>query len=331
MVVWRRENRGANIAPMTAGEWPDLSGEDWRPTVATLHRWVQIVGKTRLRLSPFQNHWWHCTLYVTPRGVTTSAMPYGNGNVEVEFDFLNDRLVASMSDGRVREMRLAGRSVADFYRDYCALLGALDVHVRIWPRPNELADATPFAEDRQHAGYDGDAARRWWRALIQADRALKRFRGTFLGKSSPSQLWWGALDLAATRYSGRRAPPHPGGIPNCPTYVMREGYSHECISAGWWAGTPGAPVSTPSFYAYVYPEPEGFSSARVEPDAAAYSTELREWILHYDAVRASPDPDATVARFLESTYDAAATACGWDVAGLRGVRDVADARARWSG
>jgi hypothetical protein len=316
---------------MITGEWPDLSGEGWMPTVATLHRWAQIVGKTRLRLAPFQNHWWHCALYVTPRGVTTSAMPYGQGNVEVEFDFLNDRLVASTSDGLVGEMALRNKSVADFYHEYCELLAALDVTVRIWPKPNELSDATPFAQDWQHATYDGDAARLWWSALTQADRALKRFRGTFLGKSSPSHVWWGALDIACTRFSGRRAPPHPGGVPNCPDYVMREGYSHECISAGWWAGAPGSPISTPSFYAYVYPEPEGCSSARIEPESASYSSELREWVLPYEAVRTSSDPDAAVARFLESTYEVAANACGWDVLALRGARDVAEVRAQWDG
>jgi hypothetical protein len=314
---WRPHTVTYSIAAMTDSEWPDLSGDDWVPTISTLHRWMQIVGKTRLRLAPFQNHWWHCTLYVTARGVTTSPMPYAHGNVEVEFNFLSDTLAAHTSDGQTRSFGLESKSVAQFYDEYLSLLRELDVDVRISGTPNELADATPFAEDHGHASYDGTAARRWWGALTQADRALKEFRGKFLGKSSPSQLWWGALDIAATRFSGRTAPQHPGGVANCPDYVMHEGYSHECISAGWWAGTPGSPVSSPSFYAYVYPEPEGLAAERIEPESATYSVEMREWLLPYDAVRASPDPDATIARFLESTYEVAAKLNGWQVAALR--------------
>jgi len=297
--------------------WPSLPLEAWLPTYETLHRWTQIVGKTRLKLAPFVNHWWHCTLYVTPRGLTTSAMPYGRVIIELEFDFLDDALSARMSDGRTTSIRLQDESVADFYRRYRELLASLGVDVEINDAPNEVLDATPFAEDVTHATYDADAARRCWRALVQADRLLHRFRGQFIGKCSPSHFWWGSFDLACTRFSGRAAPPHPGGIPNLPLYVVREAYSRECISAGWWPGAKGSSVEEPAFYAYAYPEPKGCAIAPVEPEEAFYSTEMREWILPYERVRTAPDPDATVMRFLESTYDAAAKLGGWDVETLR--------------
>jgi hypothetical protein len=299
-----------------ADTWPTLPGE-WLPTYATLHRWTQIVGKTRLGLAPFENHWWHCTLYVTARGLTTSPMPYRGGVVEIEFDFLSDLLLAQTNGGETRSLRLENKSVADFYHEYRAMLAALDVDVRITPTPNEVADGTPFPKDRAHATYDGDAARRWWLALTGADRMLKQFRGGFEGKCSPSHFWWGGFDLACTRFSGRPAPQHPGGIPNCPDYVMYEAYSHECISAGWWPGTAGLPVAEPAFYAYAYPEPAGCNVAPIAPAAAFYHQEMREWILPYDAVRVARDPDAMVLEFLESTYEAAASLGGWDMAALR--------------
>jgi hypothetical protein len=302
---------------MNALRWPELSLDAWQPTCETLHRWTQIVGKTRLGLAPFENHWWHCALYVTARGLTTSAMPYRDGVVEIEFDLLGDRLLARTSGGDTRSLRLESKSVADFYHEYRALLEALDVDVRMTPTPNEVAEATPFADDHAHATYDGDAARRWWRALTQADRLLKEFRGGFAGKCSPSHLWWGGFDLACTRFSGRPAPAHPGGIPNLPDDVAREAYSRECISAGWWPGTAGSPVAEPAFYAYAYPEPVGCDVAPIRPAAAFYHREMREWILPYGAVRAAGDPDAMVAEFFQSTYAAAATRGGWDIAGLR--------------
>ena len=305
---------------LRAEAWPALPLDDWLPTYATLHRWTQIVGKTRLALSPFQNHWWHCTLYVTARGLTTSAMPFRAGNVEIEFDFLDDVLLARTSDGQSQRLALANKSVAEFYGEYRALLDALGVDVRIHGKPNEVADATPFAEDRAHATYDGDAVRRWWRALSAADRVLKRFRSGFAGKASPSHFWWGGFDLAHTRFSGRRAPPHPGGVPNCPDYVMVEAYSHECFSAGWWPGIAGSPVAEPAFYAYAYPEPDGCSAAAIEPTEAVYHQQMREWILPYQAVRESRDPDALILRFLESTYHVTATLGGWDAAALRSSR-----------
>jgi hypothetical protein len=297
--------------------WPALPLKEWQPTYATLHRWTQIVGKTRLWLAPFENHWWHCALYVTAHGLTTLAMPYRGGVVEVEFDFLSDLLLARTSAGETRRLRLKSKSVADFYREYRAMLAALDVDVRITPTPNEVFDATPFPDDHANATFDGDATRRWWRALMQADRILKRFRGGFAGKCSPSHFWWGGFDLACTRFSGRPAPPHPGGAPNCPNYVMREAYSHECISAGWWPGTAGTPVAEPAFYAYAYPEPPGCNVAPIAPAAAFYHEEMREWILPHDAMRTAANPEAMVMEFLETTYDAAATLGGWDVAALR--------------
>lgn len=302
-------------------EWPPLSLVDWSPTYETVHRWMQIVGKTRLRLAPFQNHWWHCVLYVSSHGLTTSAMPYGSENIELEFDFLSDLLVARTSTGETASLRLESKSVAEFYEQYNDMLAGLGVHVRIYGHPNEMPDATAFSADHQHKTYDGDAVRRWWRILSGADRALKTFRGGFSGKCSPSHLWWGALDIACTRFSGRRAPVHPGGIPNCPDYVTREAYSHECISAGWWPGTIGGPVAEPAFYAYAYPEPNGCRTASIEPSAASYNAELREWLLPYDAVRNAPEPDALIAQFLESTYLTAATLGGWDIDGLRSARD----------
>ena len=309
---------------MNPEPWPALPLADWLPTYATLHRWTQIVGKTRLGLAPFENHWWNCTLYVTTRGLTTSTMPYrsggGGGVVEVEFDFLDDALLARTDGGETRSLRLENNSVADFYKKYRAMLADLGVQVRIVPRPNEVADATPFPDDRAHATYDGDAARRCWRSLVQADRLLKQFRGGFAGKCSPSHFWWGGFDLACTRFSGRQAPAYTGVIPNCPSYVMREAYSRECISAGWWPGSPDAPVKEPAFYAYAYPEPTGCNVAPIRPAAAYYHKDMREWILPYDAVRGARDPDAMVLEFLESTYATAASLGGWDVAALRSSR-----------
>jgi hypothetical protein len=308
------------------GSWPPLPLEQWRPTCETLHRWTQVVGKTRLGLAPFENHWWHATLHVTARGLGTGTMPYGSGLVEIEFDFPGSELTARTSAGDRRSLRLEQRSVADFYREYRAMLATLGVEVHIVPTPNELADATPFAEDHAHATYDADAARRWWQALSQADRLLKRFRSGFAGKCSPAHFFWGSFDHACTRFSGRAAPPYQGSAPNTPDYVMREAYSHECSSAGWWPGTPGGPVAEPAFYAYTYPEPAGCGAAEIRPAEAYYHAALREWILPYDAVRTAPDPDAMVLAFFESTYIAGATLAGWDTDALRSSRD-----ATWQG
>jgi hypothetical protein len=297
-------------------EWPPLALDEWLPTYATLHRWVQIVGKTRLALAPFVNHWWHSALYVTPLGLTTSSMPTDGRAIDAEFDFVNHVLTARASDGEVRTIELEKKSVADFYREWRELLGELGVEVRIFPRPNEIADATPFATDRAHGSYDAESVRKWFEALSSVDRVLKEFRGRFIGKVSPVHFWWGGFDLACTRFSGRRAPPHPGGIPNCPDYVMREGYSHECISAGWWPGTAGSPVAEAALYAYAYPEPAGTAAASIQPAAAFYHPEVREWILPYDAIRNASDPSGSIMAFLESTYKAAATLGRWDIEAL---------------
>jgi hypothetical protein len=271
-------------------------------------------------MAPFQNHWWHCTLYVSARGLTTSPMPHGDRNIEVEFDFLDDALIVRTSEGHTTHMTLADKSVASFYRDYRSMLAELGVGLKIYAVPNELPDTTPFAEDTKHAAYDGDAVRRWWQALMQVDHALKRFRSRFAGKCSPSHFFWGAFDLACTRFSGRPAPRHTGGVPNCPNYVMYEAYSHECISAGWWPGVAGSPVAEPAFYAYAYPAPEGCQAAPIEPPAARYSAEMQEWILPYESVRTAREPEAMIAQFLESTYVAAATLAKWDIVELRSSR-----------
>jgi hypothetical protein len=295
-------------------EWPALPLDDWRATYETLHLWTQVVGKTRLALAPTENHWWHVTLYVTPRGLTTSAMPAGGRTFAVDFDFIDHRLYVRASDGGVSVVPLVEQSVADFHAAYGAALRALGISAAIGALPNEVEVAIPFAEDRTHASYDADAAKRCWRVLVQADRVFKRFRGGFVGKSSPVHFFWGSFDLALTRFSGRRAPPHPGGAPNCPAYVMLDAYSHECSSAGFWPG--GGAVAEPVFYAYAYPEPGGYRDRRVEPTAAYYSREMGEFILPYDAVRAAPDPDVVLLEFLRSTYEAAAELGNWDRAAL---------------
>lgn len=302
---------------MIAERWPALPLESWLPTYETLHRWTQIVGKTRLWLAPFQNHWWHCALYLSARGLTTSPMPYDHGAVEVELDFLDDTLRIRTSGGHTASMPLEDRSVASFYHEYRALLQSAAVDVRIAARPNEIADATPFARDTAHAAYDGDAVRRWWRALLEIERVFLRFRARFAGKCSPFHFWWGGFDVSCTRFSGRPAPEYTGSVPNTPAYVMKEGYSHECISAGWWPGVVGSPIPYPAFYAYAYPEPDGCSTATIKPSAAYYHPDMREWILPYDAVRLAPDPDAMILEFLEATYHAAATLGGWDIEALR--------------
>ena len=292
-------------------DWPALPLDGWLDTYDTLHRWVQIVGKTRLALAPAQNHWWHCTLYLTARGLHTSPMPFESLTFDVELDFIEHALVVRTSEGATESMELRARTVADFYREYLALLRAVGVRPRIWPVPMEMSDTLRFDQDRTHASYDPAAAHACWRVLAKSDRVLKAFRGRFLGKSSPSHFWWGGFDLACTRFSGRRAPAHPGGIPNCPDYVTLEAYSHECISVGWWPGSAGG-LEEPAFYAYSYPEPPGCSTSTISPDAALYHPVLREWILPYDAVRSAPDPDAALTSLCESTYAAAAALARWD-------------------
>jgi hypothetical protein len=300
--------------PVSLADWPELPLAGWRDTYATVHMWTQIVGKTRLALAPMQNHWWQVALYVTPRGLTTSAMPHGSRSVAVEFDFLDHELRIEASDGAVRTLALAARPVADFHADYMAALRSLGMTPRFKPSPAEVVTAIPFAEDRTHASYDADAAQRCWRILLQADRVMKRFAGRFLGKSSPVHFFWGSFDMALTRFSGRRAPRHGGGVPNCPDYVMVEAYSHECASCGFWPG--GGAIEEPAFYAYAYPAPAGYAAHGVSPAAARYSAPAGEFILPYAAVRSAADPDAMLLAFFQSAYEAAADLARWDRASL---------------
>jgi hypothetical protein len=303
-----------SVNPKVEGHapWPSLPLAQWNDTRDTLQRWLQVIGKTRLALSPPVNHWWHVALYPTARGLTTSPMPYDGRLLEVELDFIDHDLLVNTSDGVTRAMPLVPRSVADFYREYTSLLELLGMPVRIRPVPSEMEDELPFTEDGQHRSYDPDAATRCWTILSQASRVFQQFRGRFIGKCSPVHIFWGGFDLACTRFSGRRAPVHPGGIPHLPDRVVREAYSHECISAGWGPGAPGGPVADPVFYAYSYPEPPGFAEARVRPDAAYYSPDLREFILPYEAVRTSARPEEMVLDFLHTTYEAGADLAGWD-------------------
>jgi hypothetical protein len=297
---------------MTAEQsrWPALHLADWADTKDTLHLWTQVVGKVRLALAPAANHWWHVPLYVNARGLTTSVMPAGEVSVEVRFDFVDHQLYVETSEGAIERVELAPRSVADFYHATMHALREAGVPVAINTRPVELTEVIRFERDEIHGAYNPEPVERFWKALDSAAWALTEFRGDFLGKCSPVHFWWGSFDLSCTRFSGRAAPPHPGGVPNCPDYVTREAYSHECISAGWWPG--GGVVEDAAFYAYAYPEPAGCSAAGIRPAGAAYHPTLREWVLPYDAVRASSRPDADVAAFLASTYDVAATLGGWD-------------------
>jgi hypothetical protein len=268
---------------------------------------------------PWINHSWHVTLYVTARGLTTSPVPCGAKSFQIDFDFIDHQLPVRTSDGEVRSLALRPRSVADFHRELMATLRELGVEVAIDPRPNELEDATPFAADEGHASYDRDAANRFWRVLVQADRVLTAFRARFLGKCSPVHFFWGAFDLAVTRFSGRPAPRHPGGVPHLPDWVVREAYSHEVCSAGFWPGDRRFPA--PAFYSYAYPEPDGFREAAVRPSGASYSNELREFLLPYDEVRTAASPDGVLLEFLESTYQAAADCGRWDRSALERTGD----------
>jgi hypothetical protein len=297
----------AAIQPQEA--WPELPWPDWEPTISTLHRWVQIVGKVRMALAPPLNHWWHITLYVSARGLTTAAIPYGRRSFQVDFDFIEHRLRATDNDGGGFTIALEPKSVAGLYREFMAGLRGLGIEVRMSRTPNEVVDATPFDVDERHASYDPRHARLFWRGLRHADRVMKAFQSGFIGKASPVHLFWGSFDLAASRYSGRPAAGHPGAAPNCPDWVMEEAYSHEESAIGWW---PQIEAPGPAFYAYTYPEPEGYRSAPIMPGEAAFDTDLGLFMLPYDAVRSLPDPDGAVLAFLESTYAAGAHLGGWD-------------------
>ena len=299
--------------------WPSLPLEAWADTCATLHLWTQIVGKVRLTQSPWINHCWHVTLYVTARGLTTSTIPHGSRTFQIELDFVAHELIVRASDGGTGGFALEPMSVATFYKRLMAELEQLGLSVKIHGSPNEVTDPIPFDQDETHRAYDPEYASRFWRVLVQADRVFQEFRARFNGKCSPVHFFWGAPDLAVTRFSGRRAPAHPGGIPNLPDWVTRDAYSHEVSSCGFWPG--GGPIPYPAFYSYAYPPPEGFSTAPVKPDAAFYSTDLGEFILPYDAVRQSESPDATLLEFLQSTYEAAADLAGWDRDALESSQD----------
>jgi Family of unknown function (DUF5996) len=294
---------------VTAEPWPELPWTEWKPTLDTLHLWIQIVGKVRMALAAPLNHWWHTTLYVTSRGLTTSPIPVDGRDFQVDFDFIDHRVNVSDTDGRTFTMAIEPRSVATFYTDFMAGLRGLGIDVRIWTMPVEVADPIPFEQDDRHASYDPMQAQLFWRALLQADRVMKEFQARFVGKVSPVHLFWGGLDLATSRYSGRPAPLHPGGIPNTADWVNEEAYSREEFAAGWWASTdpPG-----PAFYSYTYPEPDGIAAALLRPAEAFFDSRLDEFALTYDAVRAAADPDAAVLDFFQSTYEAGADLAGWD-------------------
>jgi hypothetical protein len=294
--------------------WPPLPYSAWQPTCATLHLWTQIVGKIRLRLTPWLNHSWHVPLYVTARGLTTSVIPYKNENFEIRFDFIDHVLDIETSGGPRRRIRLMPQPVCDFRAAVMKALGDLDIDVQITELPCEIPGAIPFSDDREHASYDAEAAHRFWRALMQADRVFRKFRAGFIGKASPVHFFWGSFDLAATRFSGRPAPPFTGKVPGLSTAVMVEAYSHEVSSAGFWPG--GGGLDYASFYSYAYPAPIGFKDSSVSPKGAFFSEALGEFLLPYDEVRNAADPEASLLSFLQSTYEAAAEKAHWDRAAL---------------
>ncbi|TWD83219.1 hypothetical protein FB561_4379 [Kribbella amoyensis] len=307
----------ATISP--AKLWPRLRVDDWTETRDTVHMWTQIVGKIRLSQAPLLNHWWQVTLYVSPRGLTTGAIPHRGGMFDLEFDFVEHRLRARSSNGGERLVALSSRPVADFYQETMRALQELGIEATIGARPNEVEPSIPFAENHRNATYDPEAAHLFWGQLVQADRVMGEFRSHFVGKVSPVHFFWGAMDLACTRFSGRAAPEHPGGAPNCGDWVMVEGYSRELSSCGFWpgGGEEGA------FYAYAYPEPDGFPDFPVGPDGAYYSVENGQFLLPYEAVADAEDPDQSLEQFLHTTYQAAADLGGWD------RKSLEDDPARW--
>jgi len=295
----------AQLPEQSAHPWPALPLASWEDTRATLHMWTQIVGKVRLALTPLVNHWWNVPLYVSSRGLTTSAIPYRNSAFEIWFDFLDRQLVLQTSDGGRRTLALAPRSVADFYREFMQMLRSSGIEVEIWRMPVEIPNPIPFDEDQVHASYDADAAQRFWRILLSVQSVFDEFRSLFIGKCSPVHFFWGSFDLAVTRFSGRRAPARPNA-----DRITREAYSHEVSSVGFWPGSGS--INDPAFYSYAAPEPEGLRNAPLQPDAARYDTQLNEFILMYDNVRGSAIPAATLLEFCQSTYEAAANLAQWD-------------------
>jgi hypothetical protein len=287
--------------------WPALPVSDWRETYATVHMWCQIVGKVRLTLAPLENHWWSSTLYVTSRGLTTSPIPYGNRTFEIDFDFIEHRLIVQTSDGSTKNLSLSPKSVADFYGELMDTLRMLAIEVQIKAKPDEVPEPIPFAEDHKHASYDAEAVNRFWRILVQVDRVFKKFKTQFIGKCSPVHFFWGSFDHAVTRFSGRPAPERPGA-----DAITREAYSHEVISHGFWPG--GGAVESPMFYSYTTPAPPGLENAAIRP--GFYSNELSEFLLSYDDVRRSTSPDETLLEFMQSSYEAGANLANWDRAAL---------------
>jgi Family of unknown function (DUF5996) len=293
--------------------WPELPLDEWKQTRDTLHMWMQIVGKVRLGLTPRVNHWWNVPLYLSPRGLTTSAMPYHDRSLEITFDFIDHDLMIDSSDGQRKVIPLIPRSVADFYREFMACLHAMGVEVHIWTSPVEISDGIPFDRDEAHASYDPEYATRFWQILLQTQRVFEEFRGRFVGKCSPVHFFWGSMDLAVTRFSGRLAPQRPGV-----DAIQREAYSHECISHGFWPGGSwfGKEITDPIYYSYTVPAPEGLQDATIRPEQARFDAELGEFVMKYDVVRQSATPRRTLMEFLQSTYEAGADRARWDRAAL---------------
>jgi hypothetical protein len=302
------DSRAAAV-PDSPDCWPELHLASWQDTRDTLHMWTQIVGKTRLALTPLVNHWWNVPLYVSAHGLTTSAIPYGPRVFQVEFDFLHHQLSILCSDGASRHFPLAPRSVADFYAEYMSALRSLGIEPHIWKMPVEVADPIAFDQDRTHASYDPEYAQRFWRVLVSVDKVCEVFRSRFIGKSSPVHFFWGSFDLAVTRFSGRRAPERNDPDPVL-RKIMSEAYSHEVISAGWWPG--GGAVDDAAFYAYAAPVPAGLEKRKVRPEKAFYHAQAGEFVLTYEDVRRSSSPSNTLMEFLQSTYEAAAAVAQWD-------------------
>lgn len=301
---------------MSSHDWPEPP-RDWDATRDTFQLWTQVLGKVRLACTPLAAHWWNVPLYVTSRGLTSSLVPHPTGpGFSMDLDLIDHRLVVTTTAGQVRTRPLTAEPVADFYAAVMLLLDELGVSTPIWTMPVEIADAVPFEQDRAHASYDAEQVHQFWRVLVESQHVFEVFRSRFLGKVSPVHLFWGALDLAVTRFSGRTAPPHPGGAPNCGPHVMHEAYSHEVSSAGFWPGGPGGGL----YYSYAYAEPDGFRSRPVRPAEARYDAQLGEFVLEYDVVRAADDPAALLLDFLQSTYEAAADCAGWDRAALERPR-----------
>ncbi|MBA3711940.1 MAG: hypothetical protein H0W76_05740 [Pyrinomonadaceae bacterium] len=298
--------------PARAELWPSLLLEEWQETYATLHMWTQVVGKIRLVQSPAMNHWWQVPLYVTARGLTTSAIPYEAKTFEMDFDFIDHKLFINVSDGTTQSIALAPRSVADFYREVMERLRALGLNIKIYTTPVEVPDPIPFTEDHAHASYDAEYANCFWRILVRTDNVFKEFRSRFVGKCSPVHFFWGSFDLAVTRFSGRRAPEREGA-----DAITREAYSHEVISHGFWPG--GGEVKGPAFYSYTAPEPPGLKDAPISPPQAFYSREVSEFLLMYEDVRHADSPEETVLQFLQSTYEAGANLAKWERAELERV------------